>query len=351
MSASRPAGKVQTVLGPIDPDDLGVTMTHEHLLIDLGCYFELPDEASLRGHVDAPLTMDLLSKALSFWAYNRDSQQLLDVETAIREVSSYKYLGGRSVVDATSIGIARDPLALARISRATGLNVIMGASFYVPVSHPTDMDERTEDDIAAEIIRDVAVGVGETGVRSGIIGEVGNFWPTGENERKVLRASARAQQETGAPILIHPGFHPDSLPAIMETLIEAGADPARVIMGHLDIFPAAALESLAETGCYLEFDGFGVEDTSGGRVAHQPIVVPSDAQRMDLLEHLVNQGHGDRIVLAQDVCFKFQYLGYGGKGYSHILDNIVPRMRRRGFAEQQIQAFLVENPKRILTFV
>ena len=351
MAATELAGKIQTVLGPIDPGDLGVTTTHEHLLLDLGCYFELPDEASERGYVDAPLTMDLLSKALSFWSYNRDSHQLFDVDTAIREVSSYKYLGGQSVVDATSIGIGRDPLAFARISRATGLNVIMGGSYYVPVSHPTNMDERTEDDIASEIIRDVTVGVGETGVRSGIIGEVGNFWPTSENELKVLRASARAQQETGAPILVHSGFHPDSLPAIMETLVESGAKPERVIMGHLDIFQASAIESIAETGCYLEFDGFGVEDTSGGRVAHQPIVLPSDVRRMELLEYLVDQGYGDKIVLAQDVCFKFQYLGYGGKGYSHILDSIVPRMRRRGFAEEQIQAFLVDNPRNILTFV
>ncbi|MBM3949553.1 MAG: hypothetical protein FJ312_10045 [SAR202 cluster bacterium] len=344
-------GKVQTVLGPIEPENLGVTITHEHLLIDLACYFEMPEEASERAWVDAPLTMDRLGGAMARWNYSRDNHQLLDERMAVKEVLPFKLWGGGSVVDATSIGIARDPLALQRISRATGLNVIMGASHYVPVSHPPDMDRRSEDSIADTTIRDITAGVGDTGVRSGIIGEVGNFWPTSDNQLKVLRASAHAQRETGAPILIHPGFHPDSPPHIIRTLDRAGADLSRVIMGHLDVFTDLSwYRDLADTGCMLEWDGFGSEDTALHAVAHQSTEMMSDVQRMTIIQHLIEAGFGGRILVAHDVCTKHQYRHYGGKSFGHILENIVPRMRKRGFTETQINAILVKNPARVLTF-
>ena len=351
MKRSPQFGKVQTVLGPIAPGDLGITLTHEHVMCDCGCYFQLPEEASLRALVNAPVTMDILGILPSVWAYNHDSQKLWDVKAAIEELSAFKYAGGGSLVDTSNIGLARDPLALARISRATGLNIIMGASHYVPVSYPPDMDKRSEDAIAENIVRDITIGVGDTGVKSGIIGEVGNFWPMSPNERKVLRASARAQRETGAAILIHPGFYPDSPAAILDVLGKAGADISRVIMGHLDLFAdRAIIAELVKTGCYLEYDVFGMEDTGIGTAIHPSIYLQSDVQRMEMLEFIISKGGGGRIVIAQDTFFKWQMTCYGGKGYAHILENIVPRMRKRGFTEQQIHAILVDNPRRILTF-
>ena len=232
---SNIAGKVQTVLGPINPDQLGITHTHEHLLIDMKCYREIPEEATSRWYWDQPLTMELLGSIAKHAFQNKDTLELLDTKAVIDEVLKFRYAGGDSVVDATSMGIARDPLALTRISRATGLNIIMGASFYTPVSYPADIDSRTEQQITDNIVRDITVGVGDTGVKSGIIGEIGNFWPTNENTRKILRASAHAAIETGAPILIHPGFHPDSPAHILNDLMEAGMDPKRIIIGHLDV--------------------------------------------------------------------------------------------------------------------
>ncbi len=356
MSPSALTGKVQTVLGPIEPESLGITQTHEHLLIDLGCYFAAPEEASERAWIHKPLTMDGLGRAWRRFAYQLDFQQLLDVQVAIEEISRYKYAGGNSLVDATSVGIARDPLALTRISRATGLNVIMGSSYYVPVSYPPDLDQRSEQAIADEIIRDITVGVGDTGVRSGIIGEIGNFWPMTDTQRKVLTASANAQLETGAPILIHPAFDVESPPAIIGVLTEAGVDPRRIIMGHLDFFSGLGsagqdvFRYLAETGCFMEWDVFGLEDTSFGEEYENPLIVPSDVQRIQAIEFAIEQGAGDRVLIAHDVCTKHQYARYGGKSYDHILTNIVPRMRRRGLGQDQIDAFLVHNPARILPF-
>ena len=346
-----PSGRVQTVLGPIEPEQLGITHTHEHLLIDLMCYFQMPEEASNRWYVDAPVTMDILGNMAKHSLYNRDNVQLLDEKFAIEEILKYKYAGGNSLVDATSIGIARDPLALTRIARATGLNIIMGASHYTPVSYPTDMDRRTEQQIADQIIRDVTVGVGDTGVKAGVIGEIGNFWPTTENTRKVLRASAHAAMETGAPILIHPGFHDDSPGHILNDLMEAGMDPKRTIIGHLDLISDMnAVRDIAESGVMLEYDRFGWEDTMWGEIAGQTIIIPSDVERMQRFEQLIEWGFGDRLLMAHDVCLKTDNTRYGGKGYAHILENIVPRMRKRGFTEKQIQAILVDNPRKALTF-
>ncbi len=350
MSREDQRGKVQTVLGTIEPEALGQTLTHEHVLIDLTCYFEAPQEASARSYIDAPFTMDRLGNSRVHWRYYRDNLTLLDEAEAVREVSAFRLAGGDCLVDATSIGIGRDPLALARISRSTGLNIVMGASHYTPFSHPPDMDERSEQAIADEIVRDVTVGVGETGIRAGIIGEVGCWWPMTDNVAKILRASVSAQTETGATILIHPGFHDEAHDEIMDILVKAGADPVRVIMGHLDITrnDMGALRALAETGCFMEYDTFGSEDTSHPPLSHLDGV--SDVQRMERIELLIEHGHLDQIVVAQDVCTKRHTTRYGGKGFAHILENIVPRMKRRGFTDEQVRAILVDNPRRALTF-
>ncbi len=352
MSQRHLSGRVQTVLGPLDPASLGITLTHEHLLVDLMSYFAPPDEASLRPYADKPVGMDVLSRIGQVWAYNRANLTMHDVATAIEEVTRYKLAGGKSLVDTTNIGLARDPLALARISRATGLNVIMGAGYYVPPSHPPDMDQRSEDSIAEEMIRDVTVGVGDTGVRSGVIGELGNVnSPLGDNERKVLRAAARAQAETGAPISIHPAFGAGSALEIVGVLAEAGADPRNVIMGHQDpiSLDGTGLKDLAETGCFIEFDLFGFEDSSFAYLGLTDFTI-SDVQRIHRAERVLEMGYIDQLLIAQDVCQRWQLTRHGGKGYAHILENIVPRMRKTGISDDQIHTIMVDNPARALTF-
>ena len=345
-------GKVLTVLGPIEPKDLGVTLTHEHLFEDTEPYFRVPEAASERSWMDAPLTMDRLGGIARRWFYTHETMHMYDVDVATKEASRYKNAGGRSLVEVTPIGSGRDPLALARVSRATGLHIAMGGSYYVPVSHPPDMDRRSQDSITDQIVRDIAVGVGDTGIRSGIIGEVGCVWPMTDNATKVLRASAHAQKATGAPMTIHPGFYPTALDAIMAEILKVGVNPRRVIMGHLDFFHDIGLiKAVAETGCYLEFDTFGLEDTSyPPQNAVRPIDRSTDNQRFDKLEALAADGLLNRVVIAHDVCWTYRYSHKGGKTYDHILDNVVPRLRKRGFTEAQVRTILVDNPKTVLTF-
>ena len=351
MPRSSIEGKVQTVLGPVEPSDLGPTTTHEHLLIDFRFMFREPESASDRQRAQEEINLE----NRGWIAYNHYSNVpnllLTDVDSAVEEARLFKGAGGGTIVDVTTIGIGRDPLGLARVSREAGINVVMGAGYYVDAVHPDDMDSRSEDDLARRIIEDITDGADGTDVRAGIIGEVGCTWPLADNERKSLRASATAQRETGAAVLIHPGRHETAPLEIMEILADAGADVGRVIMGHLDrtISDFETLRSLAATGCYLEWDLFGNESS------HYPLSdmdMPSDGQRMDVIKRVVDDlGCDDRVVLAHDICTRHRLVRYGGHGYGHIFQNIAPRMLRRGFTPEQVSALTQDNAARILTFV
>ena len=343
-------GKVQTVLGPIEPERLGVTLTHEHLLVDLTVAHGSPDSACGIDFYHKPASEETVGQIRHYAAQNADNAQLFDVSTAIDEVMLYKQHGGDSLVDATSIGIARDPTGLFQISRSTGVNIIMGASYYVAAAHPSGMDTLTEDDIAKQIVRDVMEGVDGTVIRSGVIGEIGCTWPLADNERKVLRASARAQRITGAPLLIHPGRDETAPLQIIEVLAEAGADLSRTIMGHLDrtVFLRDTLTQIAKAGCYMEWDLFGQEHSY--YALNPNIDMPSDAKRMDDIAWISSQGYGGKVLVAHDICAKHRLEKLGGHGYYYILGHIVPRMRTRGFSSEAIDKILVTNPRDALTF-
>jgi phosphotriesterase-related protein len=136
----------------------------------------------------------------------------------------------------------------------------------------------------------------------------------------------------------------------MTDLVKAGADPSRIVMGHLDTMGTDAVRRVAEAGAFVQYDTFGLEDTLWGEVAGQATAIPSDVQRMERIEQLIEWGYEDRILIAHDVCFKSMLSRFGGKGYFHILESIVPRMRRRGLSERSMRSILVDNPGRVLTF-
>ena len=347
MGNSQLSGKVQTVLGTVDPSTLGMTSTHEHVFIDFVCMYVPTSEAGSKHRGEEKVALDNLGWVRYDPFRNFDNLRLLDEKTAIYEIGLFKAAGGGTIVDATTIGIGRDPVALVNVAKATGVNIIMGAGYYVDVVHPSDMDARSEEQLASQIIDELTVGVGTTGVRAGIIGELGCSWPLTQNERKVLRAGARAQKETGAAILIHPGRSPRAPFEILDILEDAGADISRVIMGHLDrtILDTATLLEFADRGSVLEYDLFGWESSYYSLGDHDMI---HDGQRLDYVEMLIEAGHLEKIVLAQDVFSKARTSTYGGYGYGHLIENIVPRMRDRGFTEEHIHQVMIDNPARIL---
>ncbi len=350
MPSNENLGLVQTVLGLVPASELGATTTHEHLYIDFSFMYRPAQDSPREEMADACIGLENLGWIRRNYYSNRSNLTLMDLGTIIGEVKKFNEVGGGAIVDATSIGIGRNPVALSEISRGSGVHIIMGAGHYVAAVHPEDMGERTEEQLAQEIVGDIVEGVDGSGIKAGLIGEIGCTWPLAPNERKSLTAGAIAQQETGAAILIHPGRNPDAPSEILEVLANGGADLSRVIMGHLDrtVFEFDKLLSIAKSGCYLEWDLFGNE---GSYYPLAEIDMPSDAQRMGFIKRIADAGYADKIVIGQDICTKHRLTKYGGHGYGHILENIVPKMRRKGFSEELIHAITVGNPASILAFV
>lgn len=344
------AGQVQTVLGSIAPEAMGVTLPHEHLLIDFKVMFVEPAAASDKGRAWEPVSLANLGWVRRNFNANLDNLRLTDERLAADEIRLFKHAGGSTVVDPTPRTLARDPLALARIARATGLNVVMGSGYYVDASHPPDMDGVSVDDLAREMIADVTTGVGDTGVRAGLLGEIGTTYPWTENERKVLRAAIAAQRATGAPLMVHPGRHPKMPMELAEFVQKEGGDVRRTIMCHIDrtIVDVAAVRDLAQTGIWLEYDLFGME------CAYYPynpsFDMPNDGGRMAHVLALMEAGHTDRLLLSHDIAYKTSLVAYGGYGYHHLLVNVVPRLRAKGVDDAGIERLLVANPRRAFAF-
>ena len=350
-----------TVRGPIAPEELGVTLMHEHLFIDLR-RFHPPREKRVRvqGRFEPVLTSeDFPATELATWEADleqanlhrtadqgplADNWVLADEELAVREALDAKRHGAKTIVDLTSRGLKRDPSALRRVSEATGLNVVMGCGWYQKVFHPEDMDRRTVEALTEEIVADVTEGVGDTGVRSGIIGEVGvNGNPITDNEVKSIRASARASRQTGAALNFHEaGLGREKL-RTLDMVADEGVDLSRVVLSHTDKIATDTdlMLELLELGVYLEFD-------SGGRTS---ALTPSvTSQVAEAVPRLIESGHGHRILLSQDVCTKINLKRYGGMGYSWVLERFVPHLREQGVTEEQLDKIFVENPRRVLTF-
>ncbi len=319
------SGKIQTVLSLVEPEELGVTLPHEHILMESSVYFIEPTVATEKHLAHQPVTLQNLGWIRMNYMNNLDNSKLTDEETAIDELLLYQRNGGITIVDVTPKDVKRDPLGLARIARATGLNIIMGTAYYLAKAHPREMDDWTEQQIAAEFENEIIVGADGTGVHAGIIGEIGCSWPLTKNELKVLQAAALAQKNTGAPLMIHPGPPDSSTLEIIELLRNAGADLRHTIICHVSqrLRNHANRLKVAEAGCYLEFDIFGRDGFYNFEA-----LWPSDAQCIEQIRGLIAEGYEKQILISHDVCWKIQLTRYGGHGYGYILRYIVPWMKR-----------------------
>ena len=338
------AGKVMTALGAVEPDTLGFTLMHEHLYLDLRPSHPMDAGMSAAERAAWEAALDLSNLHLARRALPlQDNYVLASEDDATAELSRFRALGGGAVVDVTSRGLGRDPAALRRASIATDLHIVMGSGWYQKVFHPADMDRRSVETLTDEIVQDVTVGVGETGVRSGIIGEIGvNGDPITANEDRSVRAAARASLITGAAISFHsPPLKPEK--SVVLDLVESeGADLARVILGHScgmadDI---TFMLELLERGVYIQFDTLGVVNTT--ETGRDHIVAAAIPQ-------MIAAGYADRILLSQDVCWKTHLSRYGGSGYTYIQETFLPYLRTLGVDEDARRLIMVENPKRVLT--
>ena len=354
MNKEKRTGRVQTVLGLIDADSLGLTSPHEHLLCEMSAYFIEPAEASERKLAHEPVSLHNLWWVRSHSISNLDNVKLNDEQLAIKEALLFKNAGGNTIVDLTPIGMNRDPLGLARISRATGLNVVMGSGYYIALAHPSKLTTMTENEIAEEIVKDIMVGVGNTGIRAGMIGEIGCSEPITDTERKVLRAAALAQQRTGAAINVHPSASGALALETIDILRDAGADLNHTIFSHVDLwnYDKDTCLKLADAGCYLEYDSLRTNAEIYPAFFLHPRLkeTPSHLQVIDSVIDFISEGYLSQLLIAHDICYKHHLVSYGGAGYAHILRDILPVMRYKGITEEQINTLLIENPKRALQF-
>lgn len=347
-----------TVLGPVPADELGPVLPHEHLLIDTRCYWQPPVGASRRRIAEGPVEISNLGFLRRNLYFVRDNLVLDDVELAIAEASEFRALGGGTIVDLSLPDIGRDPDGLQAIARATGLNVVMGCGHYVHVAHPDSLRDETVESIAERLVGEIESGVGETGVRPGIIGEIGTWYPLHPNEEKVLRAAARAQAATGLALTIHVHIAARKAEKLLPILEEEDCDLTRVVLGHLDIaFGHLDTDydevldyhrSLADRGCFIEYDTVGAEVFAPASPVTPPFWTPSDLTRARAIAQLIADGYGDRILISHDVFTKCQLRRYGGFGYAHILCDFQHRLREVGVTDEDVRRLILDNPRRML---
>uniref|UniRef100_A0A0B7AJ04 Uncharacterized protein n=2 Tax=Arion vulgaris TaxID=1028688 RepID=A0A0B7AJ04_9EUPU len=191
---------------------------------------------------------------------------------------------------------------------------------------------------------------GVEGIRCGIIGEIGTSWPVTDFEKRSLRSSASLQEELGCPIIMHPGRYEMAPTEILRILLEAGGKAEHTVMSHLDrtFFNTQTLLEFAELGSYLEYDLFGTELSY--YQLNEAADMPSDAQRIQTVKILLDEGYEDRLLLSHDIHTKHKLMKYGGHGYSHILMNVVPKMLQRGISQDQVNKMLKTNPQTWLQF-
>ena len=313
-STTRPG--VQTVLGRIEPGELGWTLPHEHTAIALW-------------HI---------ANRWDYWELRRDESVIVE------ELAKFGAAGGSTVVDLTLPGVGRDPEWLARISRATGLNIVMGGGWYRDAYYPVEalIDRRSVDDLADELVREATVGVGDSGVRIGIIGEIGTDKPwLSAREERVHRAAARAARRTGLSITTHAVQSTVGLDQLT-VFEEEGADLSRVVIGHADSNPSPAYhQAIVGRGATVEFDFLGMTFT--------PLERHGEGRIVESICDLLGQGRVGQILLSQDVCHDSQLTRYGGNGYVHLAETFLPRLRAAGVGEDEIRTMTVDNPRRLLT--
>jgi phosphotriesterase-related protein len=310
------APRVLTVSGPIPPDRVGFTLPHEHTKISL---WHVP------GRFD-------------YWELSADELTLTD------ELKDFRRRGGRTLVDLTLPGIGRDPERLRRLSSRTSVFIVMGCGWYRQPYYPVEarIDRRSVDDLADELVAEFEHGVGETGIRPGIIGEIGTDKPwVSALEERVHRAAARASLRTGMAITTH-GVQSAVGEAQLAIFLSEGVDPARVVIGHADSWPDLDhYLAILDQGANLQFDFLGHR--------FDPVDEPREPRIIELLVDLLDRGYGAQILLSQDVCHDMQLKVNGGFGYTYLQQHFLPALRTAAVGEGELERITVENPRRILT--
>ena len=333
-----------TVRGPVPVSELGPTHIHEHLYIDFRPLLSMHPYAVVS---EEPLTIHTAAEARWNPGGFPDNYHQTDVDQVVAELSPFYAAGGRTIVEVTPSHMSRDPLILRKISERAGVHVVMGCGYYLAAAHPPGTAERPIEEITRELVDEWRHGVGSTGIRPGILGEIGTGDPVQPEEIRVLRAVASAHLETGLPISVH--LHPWGFEGmkVLEVLVSEGVDPARVILGHMNtaITDEAYQVELLERGANLAYDLMGFDHSLIGLGKYPP----SDFDAVACLVALAGRGYIEQLFVSQDMGgVKTRLLAYGGWGYAHTLNHVIPLFRNAGWGDTEVETLMVGNPSHIL---
>jgi phosphotriesterase-related protein len=337
-----PVAIVRTVLGDVDSADSGRIMPHEHL------------QSLLTG------------PWLSGGPFGRPDE----VEIAVRSLRRLPELGFGTVVDLSPYGVVgRDDhgasvAALAEVARASGLHIVVGSATYLEPFAPAWAVAMDLGQLHRRFVADAEVGIGETGIRAGVLGEqatgLGVISPF---EERALRAAARAAVDTGLALCTHTTHGTMALEQLGLIVAEVGTDAlARVLVGHMDIQTELEYQlRVLDAGASIAFDTIGKQfwDFVTEPEPERPVEGPrsklayfrADDSRADRIAELVARGYGRQVVLAQDLTgaeIPLNPTTHGRWGYGYLAEVFVPMLRDRGVDDAAIERMLTENPRRLL---
>jgi phosphotriesterase-related protein len=340
---------VATVTGELESDRLGLTLCHEHLFIDIRNQFhEGPGTAPDGARTPVgPEHHDLLEA--NPYAI-RDNLLLDDPIAAIAEVGRAAWHGCTTIVDCTPSTIGGAPGQLRQVALRTGISVIAGCGYYTADTHPAELPSWSMERIADFMLRDLVEGIEGSGIRAGIIGELGTSREILPGEDRCLRAAARAFRTHPVAIYVHTYPWATEGVSAASVLLDGGVDPRRIVICHSDVaLGRRYIHDLLALGVFVEFDNFGKEfPTNATTAAFAGGPFARDRERVDVLRALVNEGYVRQLLLSNDVCLKSMLHCYGGRGYDHLLATIVPALLREGVGLDAIDTMLQENPKELL---
>ena len=303
---------IRTVLGDIQSTQLGLTLSHEHLLWAVPESFQ--DE-------DPDLGFD-------------------DPKIAIKELGLFRQAGGSAVVEMTTPEIGRRPEELARISRATDVHIIATTGHHKDKFSRQILTAASVEKIAANIVRDITVGMEDTKIKAGVIKAATSKDQATGSERKVIQAVGLAFHETGAPVSTHTEAGTFALEQI-KLLLATGIPPERLLIGHLDRgLPDRQYLDIARNGVYLGFDQIG-------KSKYWP-----DAERIRAIALLVNAGYKRHILLSGDMARKSNWTSYGpgsGPGMAYIPKQFQAKCIQAGIPAVIVHQILVDNPSQFFS--
>ena len=328
---------VETVCGPIPITSLGKTLTHEHLIIDTNRVYALSYGADKMS--DEKITLENRAEVMrnlhSIVFGYKDNIVFDNIDDMANELLAFKAIGGKTLFEVSTCDLGRDPLALRAISEKTGIQIVMGGTYYYYPSIDEKTKELMQGDhginrLADQMIREFFDGVGDTGIKPGVLGELGLQFD-GPTNHILLHAAMIAQRETGAPLIIHSAPY-----EALDAAEEEGADLTKIVLGHWTM--ECPVDEAIRRGAWVSFDQFGM---------NFPGIIGDDQRILDVLA-MFERGYEDRLLISMDTCWKIRLKKYGGNGYDDLFVNVIPKLHEAGITEEQINHLLCDNPMKLL---